>query len=465
MKNRLENIKNVYLLGIGGIGMSALARYFKLNGFQVAGYDRTDSDITNQLQDLGIEIHFDDNSELFPKNWTSDNTLVIITPAIPANLGLVTFLKKQNFQLFKRSQVLGLLTRDKTGIAVAGTHGKTSVSSMCGHIMHQAKQGCSAFLGGIANNYNSNLLLSENNSEFVVIEADEFDRSFLQLYPRFAAITSMDADHLDIYETHENLLAAFHQFIAQINTKGVLIHKKGLRVNNSIRNDISYRTYSLKEQADYYTENLQITEDGFIFNLVTPNGKIENLSLPYPGWINVENSVVASALALEAGVSSNELRNALATYKGVKRRFQLQLKTQKHILIDDYAHHPEELRVTITSVKEMYAGRKITGIFQPHLYSRTNDFASEFAQSLSLLDELILLDIYPARELPMEGVSSQIIFDKVNLSNKQLIQKEQLTEVINNGEWDVVLMMGAGDIDRLVLPVKTILENSEKNAE
>ncbi|MCL3782414.1 UDP-N-acetylmuramate--L-alanine ligase [Prolixibacteraceae bacterium JC049] len=465
MKNRLENIKHVYLLGIGGIGMSALARYFKLNGCEVAGYDRTPSDITNQLTDLGIAIHFEDNIELFPGSWTLENTLIIVTPAIPADLKELNELKSRGFELLKRSQVLGLLTRDKTGIAVAGTHGKTSVSTMCGHIMHRSKQGCSAFLGGIANNYNSNLLLSENDSENVVVEADEFDRSFLQLYPHYAAITSMDADHLDIYETHENLLEAFHQFIQQIDAGGVLINKKGLPVDKSRNQEITYRTYSLKEEADYYTQNLQITEDGFTFDLVTPNGRIENLNLPYPGWINVENSVVASALALEAGVGEEELRAALTDYQGVKRRFQLKLKNEKHVLIDDYAHHPEELRVTITSVKEMYAGRKVTGVFQPHLYSRTNDFAVEFAESLSLLDELILLDIYPARELPMEGVTSEIIFDKVKLLKKQLIVKEQLTDVINNGDWDVVLMMGAGDIDRLVAPVKTILENSDKDVE
>ena len=456
----LNDIGLVYFLGIGGIGMSALARYFKHAGFVVSGYDRTETALTRELVAEGIDVHYDDRPEWVAAALKKEETLVVLTPAVPADMGERVFLEKSGFRIKKRSEVLGMICAQSKTCAVAGTHGKTTVSTMLAHILKTSKLDCTAFLGGISKNYQTNLLLS-SESEWMVAEADEFDRSFLRLFPDLAVVTSMDADHLDIYGDHQSIIESFNAFVAQVKPGGAAVVKKGLPIDQGRNSQARYYSYSLNEQADFYAENLRLVDEAYHFSLVHPKGKIEHLCLNYPGRMNVENAVAASSLAILAGVESGELREALASYQGVKRRFDVRYRSPKYLLIDDYAHHPEELKATIGSVKAMFAGRWVTGIFQPHLYSRTNDFYRDFARELSQLDEVILLDIYPAREKPMPGVSSEMIFEALKNEYKLLTTKSDLLEVAKNIKPGVVLMMGAGDIDSLVEPVRKILTEKD----
>lgn len=450
---KFSDIKQVYFLGIGGIGMSALARYFASQGIAVSGYDRTKTELTTALENEGIAVHYEDNPGLLPANLDQSDSLIVFTPAIPATHSELNTLIDRGFRLYKRAAVLGIICNSRRTIAVAGTHGKTTVSTIAAHIMKSSDKGCSAFLGGISKNYHTNLLLDDSGSDWIVAEADEFDRSFLQLTPELAVITSMDADHLDIYGSHEKVIESFGQFIGKIKIGGALVMKKGLPVEPD---DARHRTftYSIKEPADFYAENIALKDGYYQFDLVTPEKRIDGLVLNYPGLLNVENSVAAAAVTLLAGASDDAVRTALASYSGVKRRFDVHLKNENYILIDDYAHHPEELRATITSVREIYQNKVLTGVFQPHLYTRTRDFAEGFASSLDLLDEVVVLDIYPARELPIEGVTSEIILERMKNKNKVICSKSELTKLASTFKPGVVLMMGAGDIDTLVEPVK-----------
>jgi UDP-N-acetylmuramate--alanine ligase len=449
----LNNIRNVYFLGIGGIGMSALARYFHATGRGVAGYDRTPTPLTRQLSAEGIAVHYSDDPLLVPVSFRSaGDTLVVLTPAVPADHAELAWFRKNGFGIHKRSEILGLIARHKKTIAVAGTHGKTTVSTMIAHIMSQSESGCSAFLGGISKNFNSNLVLNME-SDWLVAEADEFDRSFLQLQPYAAIVTSMDPDHLDIYGNAESMREAFSQFITQINRQGILLMKKGLPVNRSIAPEHIY-SYALNEEADFRAENIRLENRKYFFDLSGPGIAIRDISLIHPGKVNVENAVAASSMAALLGTGNDVIRKALETFSGIQRRFDYHINTNTKVYIDDYAHHPKELEATITSVRELYPGKKITGIFQPHLYSRTRDLADDFAKSLGLLDQLILLDIYPARELPIEGVNAGLIFNKVRLAEKIMCSRDQLLNRLGEMDIQVLITLGAGDIDTLVDPIK-----------
>ncbi len=455
---KLDDYQHIYFIGIGGIGMSALARYFYNKGKNVAGYDRVSTGITDELVKMGISVHYNDDINLIPDviRKNINETLVIYTPAIPSNHSELNYFKQNLFRLMKRAEVLGMLFNSKKGIAIAGTHGKTTTTTMTTHLLTQSKVGCSAFLGGISLNYQTNLIVTD--SDYVVAEADEYDRSFLQLYPVYAVITSTDPDHLDIYGTHNEVIKAFEQFIRQIQAGGVLIYKKGIKANVRVNNQITCYTYSTTENdADFKPVNLRIDGRNQIFDLITPTGIVENLILPVPGSMNLENATAALAVAKTVGASDDELRQALVSFMGVKRRFEYHIDSEKIKLIDDYAHHPEELKACIHTAKSIYPEYKITGIFQPHLYSRTRDFATEFAQALDLLDEVILLDIYPARELPIEGVTSELIFNQMKNTNKVLCSKNELLNILNNKDFQVLITMGAGDIDTLVEPIKQLL--------
>jgi len=451
---KFTDIKQVYFLGIGGIGMSALARYFASQGIAVSGYDRTATELTAALENEGIAVHYNDDPALLPANLDVADSLIVYTPAVPATHKELNVLIDCGFEIHKRAEVLGIICNSKRTIAVAGTHGKTSVSTITAHILKSSTKGCAAFMGGISKNYKTNLLLDDTGSEWIVAEADEFDRSFLHLKPELAVITSMDADHLDIYGTHEKVIESFKLFAGNIKDGGALVHKKGLPIGSDYSAKYKSYSYSITETADFCAVNIELKDGYYQFDLKTPEFTIEKLVLNYPGLLNVENSVAASALSLLAGVSPEEIRGALATYAGVKRRFDIHLKNENFVLIDDYAHHPEELRATIQSVRDIYKDRTLTGVFQPHLYSRTNDFAEGFAKSLDLLDEIVLLDIYPARELPMEGVTSDLIFKKLKNTNKRLCAKSGLVGLAATFKPGIVIMMGAGDIDSLVEPVK-----------
>ena len=454
----IEDFKNIYFVGIGGIGMSAIARYFKAIGKNVSGYDKTQTLLTGELEKEGIDIIFKDGVDIIPEVYLNKKeTLVVYTPAIPSNHEQLSFFINKDFILMKRAQVLGFLSDPLNGIGIAGTHGKTTVSSLTAHIFKTSALDCNAFLGGIARNYNTNLLLSKT-SPWVVLEADEFDRSFLQLHPQVAVVTSMDADHLDIYGEKEELEKTFQDYVKQIKKGGHLVYKKGLDLNPS---DINLYSYSLEDKADFYAINLKLVQGLYQFDLVHPKGCIEGLKLSYPGRINVENAIAASAVALICGISQEELRLALNSFIGVRRRFDYRIKNDKLVFIDDYAHHPKELWESISSVKAIYPNKKITGIFQPHLYTRTRDFADGFAESLDLLDELILLDIYPARELPIEGVDSNLILNKMKKKGR-ICSKEELIKQIEQSEIEVLLTLGAGDIDKLVEPLEKIMNQRIK---
>lgn len=456
----MQKITSVYFVGAGGIGMSALARYFRAKGKQVAGYDKTPSDLTAALIEEGIRIHYTDDITLIPADCKQiDSTLVIYTPAIPETHTELNYFKTNGFMLMKRARVLGEITRTERGLCVAGTHGKTTTSSMLAHLLKQSHVDCNAFLGGILKNYNSNLMLSDK-SDLAVIEADEFDRSFHWLNPYMAVITAVDPDHLDIYGTPAAYRESFEHFTSLIRPDGCLVMKKGLQLQPRLPEGTKLYTYSATEEANFFAQNIRIGNGDIVFDFVTPDGSIPDVKLGVPVKVNIENGVAAMALAWLNGVTPEEIRRGMASFAGPVRRFDFHLKEDDIVLLDDYAHHPAELKASIQSVKELYPDKKVTGIFQPHLYTRTRDFAADFAASLSLLDELILLDIYPAREEPIPGVTSQIIFDRVTIPNKRMIRKEELLDLVQKeaASFEVVLMVGAGNIDRLVEPVKQILE-------
>lgn len=456
----MQKITSVYFVGAGGIGMSALARYFRAKGKQVAGYDKTPSDLTAALIEEGIRIHYTDDISLIPEDCKQiDSTLVIYTPAIPETHTELNYFKTNGFTLMKRARVLGEITRTERGLCVAGTHGKTTTSSMLAHLLKQSHVDCNAFLGGILKNYNSNLMLSDK-SDLAVIEADEFDRSFHWLNPYMAVITAVDPDHLDIYGTPAAYRESFEHFTSLIRPDGCLVMKKGLQLQPRLPEGTKLYTYSATEEADFFARNIRIGNGDILFDFVTPDGCIPDVKLGVPVKVNIENGVAAMALAWLNGLTPEEIRRGMESFAGPVRRFDFHLKKDDIVLLDDYAHHPAELKASIQSVKELYPDKKVTGIFQPHLYTRTRDFAADFAASLSLLDELILLDIYPAREEPIPGVTSQIIFDRVTIPNKRMIRKEELLDLVQKeaASFEVVLMVGAGNIDRLVEPVKQILE-------
>ncbi|MBQ1913567.1 MAG: UDP-N-acetylmuramate--L-alanine ligase [Bacteroidales bacterium] len=445
-------MKNVYFIGIGGIGMSALARYYKFKGFEVAGYDRTPSDLTHALEKEGISVHYEDRPDLVPDDV--DETLVVYTPAIPADLGELVKAREGGYALLKRSRTLGEITRGQRCLAVSGTHGKTTTSTLTAHIFTQSGEGCSAFLGGISRNYGTNLLMSRN--ETVVVEADEFDRSFLQLFPEIAVITAVDADHLDIYGDYAHVVEAFKAFAAQVS--GTLIAKKGIPVGPA-DTPARYLTYHYTDpEADFYAAHPVSDAFGCIhYDLHWPGGVIEDVRVGAPGWVNAENSVAAAAIALTYGLKPEEVKAAIGTFEGVKRRLEVHFNSGKLTYVDDYAHHPAELASAISSLRSMFPGRRLTAIFQPHLYTRTRDFAAEFAQALSAVDQLILLDIYPAREEPIPGVTSEMIFKDVQAPEKVLLKKEELMDYLQDAPLDVLVTFGAGNIDRFIEPITQLV--------
>lgn len=445
--------KNVYFIGIGGIGMSAIARYFKFKGLNVSGYDKTESELTDTLQKQGIDVHYEDNVDFIPKDV--ENTLVVYTPAIPHDMGELVYVQEHGYKVLKRSKILGEITDGERCLAVAGTHGKTTTSTLTAHILTESGEGCSAFLGGISKNYGTNLLMSHSNA--VVAEADEFDRSFLQLHPEIAVITAIDADHLDIYGDISHVLEAFKAFASQVH--GTVITKLGLDITAEDTKAKILRYHYNDSRADFYARNQRPDSLGyFSFDLVYPGGVMENVKCGTPGWVNVENSVAAAAICLTYGVNPEAIRHAIGTFQGVKRRLDIHLNTEKISYIDDYAHHPKELATAISSMRDIFPGRKLTAIFQPHLYTRTRDFAEGFAEALSKVDKLILLDIYPAREEPIPGVTSEIIYDKVTAPEKVLLKKEELMGYLEKEPVDVLVTFGAGNIDRFIEPIEDMLK-------
>ena len=453
----VNTLKAVYFIGAGGIGMSALVRYFLSIGKKVAGYDRTPSELTQRLIAEGADIHYEENVEYIPNEFHNPNTtLVVYTPAIPATHAELIYFQSKGFTIQKRSQVLGLLTQSGKGLCVAGTHGKTTTSTMTAHLLHQSSIGCNAFLGGISKNYSTNLLLSDS-SEYVVIEADEFDRSFHWLTPFATIITATDADHLDIYGTKEAYLESFNHYTSLIRPGGALIIRKGIELEPRLQEGVTLYTYS-REEGDFHAENIRIGNGEIIFDYVSPFGNIKDIQLGVPVAINIENGVAAMALAQISGVNNEEIKSAMASFGGVDRRFDFKIKNDKVVFLSDYAHHPEEIKQSILSMRALYEDKKITGIFQPHLYTRTRDFYQEFAESLSLLDEVILTEIYPARELPIEGVSSRLIYDHLRPGiEKTLCQKEEITEILKQKSIEVLITLGAGDIENYVQPICEIL--------
>lgn len=440
----LNSVHNVYFIGIGGIGMSALARYFMANGKTVSGYDKTPTEITNALTNLGINICFSDALENVPKPFLSKTeTLVVYTPAVKQHAQLAYF-KEEGFAVLKRSQVLGHITEHTFCLAVAGTHGKTTTTSILGHLMYSCNVPVTAFLGGISENYNSNYI--SKGTEVSVVEADEFDRSFLTLSPNLACITSMDADHLDIYGDVSELEKSFREFSKKLKPNGKLFVKNGLPVQGI--------TFGVNDNADYAVKNIKIENGLYVFDVKTPKTLLANFKFALPGRHNLLNALAAVAMALEYGCNAEQLKQALATYKGVKRRFSYHIKTNDLVYIDDYAHHPEEINAVHQAVREMYPGKKVLAVFQPHLFSRTQDFANEFAKSLSQFNEVLLMDIYPARELPIPGVTSEWLLGKIENQNKQLVKKEDLINKIKASQAQVVLTIGAGDIGEEVKQIK-----------
>ena len=455
----MNKYNRYFFLGIGGIGMSALARYFKTKGFEVAGYDRSETKLTQDLTTEGIQVIYNQEVNHIPTEYMNPkSTLIIVTPAIPEEHSQLQYFKENNFIIQKRAQVLGDITRQSKGICVAGTHGKTTTSTIAAHLLYQSQVTCSAFLGGISNNYNTNLLLSKD-SNYVVIEADEYDRSFHQLSPYMAVITSADADHLDIYETADAFRESFEHFTSLIRPGGALIMRKGIDIQPRLQKGVKVYTYSMNDGGDFSAENIKVGKGEIKFDFVTPTDRINDVRLGVPVMINVENSVAAMALAWLNGVTAEELRVGISSFSGIYRRFNIVYKSDNVVYMDDYAHHPSELNASISSIRALYPDRKITGIFQPHLYTRTRDFAADFASALSKLDELILLDIYPARELPIEGVNSEIILRNVTLENKTLCSKENLLILLKDKKLDVLVTFGAGDIDKFVPLIKMQLKN------
>ncbi|MFA7043334.1 MAG: UDP-N-acetylmuramate--L-alanine ligase [Bacteroidales bacterium] len=445
---------HIYFVGIGGIGMSNLARYFKTKGKVVAGYDRSKSALTKELEGEGIAVHYTDDVTAIPAGFlNNESTLVVRTPAVPESHSELRFFNDNGYKVLKRAQVLGTISRDSRSLCIAGTHGKTTTTTMTAHLLKQSIVDCSAFLGGISNNYHTNLLLSDD-SDLTVIEADEYDRSFHQLTPYMAVITAVDADHLDIYKTHAEYLESFAHFTELIRPDGCLVIKKGIPLKPRVVPGARVYSYSVKEKADFFAKNVHYDTGRLFFDFNYQGGVIHDIELGVPIQVNVENAVAALALAHLNGVTDEELRIGLATFKGTWRRFDFQIRRDDFIYLDDYAHHPEELRASISSIKALYPGKKITGIFQPHLYSRTRDFADEFASVLSELDDLILLDIYPAREQPIPGVTSEMILKKVNLKFKTITTLDKVLGVLDTKKPEILVTLGAGSIDTLVPLIK-----------
>ena len=453
----LKDIKAVYFVGAGGIGMSAIARYFLNKGMTVAGYDKTPSELTHNLEKEGMQIHYEENVNAIPQECRdASHTLIIYTPAIPAEHKELVFFRERGFDIQKRAQVLGTLTRTHKGLCVAGTHGKTSTSTMCAHIMHQSSVDCNAFLGGISKNYGTNYILSE--SDYVVIEADEFDRSFHWLRPWMSVITATDPDHLDIYGTKEAYLESFRHYSTLIQPGGALIIRKGLEMKAEVQEGVRVYEYS-RDEGDFHAENIKIENGGVTFNFVSPIENVPNVTLGQPIPINIENGVAAMAMAQLNGCTADELRNGMATYGGVDRRFDFKIKDSRHVFLSDYAHHPKEIYQSAKSMRELYQNRKITAIFQPHLYTRTRDFYKDFASALSQLDEVVLCDIYPAREQPIPGVTSKLIYD--NLAEgveKSMIRKEDVLDFVRSRDFDVLIVLGAGDLDNYVPQIAEIIK-------
>ena len=454
-------MKAVYFVGAGGIGMSALERYFLSQGLVVAGYDRTPCALTEELRAEGADIHYEDNPDLIPEACRDpQETLVVYTPAIPESHRELTYFRQGGFDIQKRAQVLGTLTRSMKGLCVAGTHGKTTTTSMCAHLLHESTVGCNAFLGGITKNYGTNYLLDQK-SEYVVIEADEFDRSFHQLRPFATVITATDADHLDIYGTEEAYLESFAHYTSLVQPGGALVVHRGLKMQERLQPGVRRYDYA-RTEGDFHAENIRIGGGRILFDFVSPLGNIADVELGVPVSINIDNGIAALALAQLAGAGEAELRRAMATFAGVDRRFDFVLKNDRHVLLSDYAHHPAEIRQSILSVREVFEGRKVSAVFQPHLFTRTRDFFKEFADSLSLLDEVFLTEIYPARELPIEGVTSQLIYDNLRPDMaKHLVAKSQLVEALKHSDTDVLIVLGAGDVVDLMPALKAALEGGE----
>ena len=454
----IKDIKAVYFVGIGGIGMSAIARYFIKKGLVVAGYDKTPSTLTQQLEKEGMLIHYTEDVDAIPNACKQPaSCLVIYTPAIPENHQEMQYFRANGFEIQKRAQVLGTLTREHKGLCVAGTHGKTTTSTMCAHIMHQSHLDCNAFLGGISKNYGTNYILSE--SDFVVIEADEFDRSFHWLSPYMTVITSTDPDHLDIYGTKEAYLESFRHYSERIQPGGALIIHRGLEMKENIPAGVRRYDYALNE-GDFHAENIRIENGEITFDFISPIESVKNVELGQPVPINIENGVAAMAMAQLAGCTADELRNGLKTYGGVDRRFDFKIKNDRLVFLSDYAHHPKEIYQSAKSIRELYKDRKITAIFQPHLYTRTRDFYKDFADALSLLDEVILTEIYPARELPIEGVTSELIYNNLRPGiEKQIINKADVLQFVKERSFDVLIVLGAGDLDNQVPEITKLLNS------
>lgn len=454
----LQHIKAVYFIGAGGIGMSALARYFLHMGRVVAGYDKTPTPLTRELVQEGIPIHYDEDVEAIPEACKDvQSCLVIYTPAVPETHKELAFFRRQGFEIQKRAQVLGTLTRSHKGLCVAGTHGKTSTSTMCAHIMHESHIDCNAFLGGISKNYGTNYILS-SHSDYVVIEADEYDRSFHWLRPWMTVITATDPDHLDIYGTKEAYLESFRHYTTLIQPGGALIIHTDLEMKANVGANVRTFTYS-RDAGDFYAENIKIADGEISFDFVSPLENVPGVVLGQPVPINIENGVAAMAMAQLNGCTADELRAGMKTYLGVERRFDFQIRNNRHVLLSDYAHHPQEILQSAKSIRELYRDRKITAIFQPHLYTRTRDFYADFARALSMLDEVILCDIYPAREQPIHGVTSRLIYDQLAPGvKKELIHKEDVLDWVRNHDSDVLIILGAGDLNDYVPQIKAILE-------
>ncbi|MBR1595250.1 MAG: UDP-N-acetylmuramate--L-alanine ligase [Phocaeicola sp.] len=455
----IHTIKSVYFIGAGGIGMSALVRFFLSKGKEVSGYDRTPTELTERLNQEGASIHYEDNVKLIPQNFMDKETaLIVYTPAVPDSHTELTFFREHGFNIMKRSQVLGMLTKTGKGLCVAGTHGKTTTSTMAAHLLHQSHVGCNAFLGGISKNYDTNLLLSDT-SDYIVIEADEFDRSFHWLTPYASVITATDADHLDIYGTKEAYLESFQHYTTLIQPGGALILHEGLELQPKLQEGVRQYTYS-KDSGDFHAANIRIGGGEIFFDLVSPFGNIQDIQLGVPVLINIENGIAAMALAQLSGANAEEIKHGMASFKGVDRRFDFKIKNDRIAFLSDYAHHPEEIRQSILSLRALYPDKKLTAIFQPHLYSRTADFYKEFADSLSLLDEVILTEIYPAREKPIPGVTSKLIYDNLRPGiEKSICRKEDLLSLLPQKSLDVLIVLGAGDLNDYVPQITDILNN------
>ncbi|RZJ67184.1 MAG: UDP-N-acetylmuramate--L-alanine ligase [Flavobacterium sp.] len=445
--SNLNQIHNVYFIGIGGIGMSALARYFKYSGKNVVGYDKTPTELTYVLEQKGIHVHYKDDIQFIPSDFTPENTLVVITPAVPKDHSEWKHFLQNGYTVKKRAEVLGIITKDTFCFAVAGTHGKTTTSSILGHVLFESGVEMTAFLGGIVENYDSNLI--GNGTKVTVVEADEFDRSFLHLHPDIACITSMDADHLDIYGDSASIEASFREFADKVSDKGMLFIAEGLPLEGM--------TVAVNKDADFKAFDIRIIDGEYHFSVQTPNEVIPDVRFALPGWHNLSNALMALAMARTFGVSADKIKKALVSFKGIKRRFSYQIKTPSRVYIDDYAHHPTEINAVHQAVRELYPGKKVVAAFQPHLFSRTKDFADDFAKSLSQFDEILLLDIYPARELPMEGITSEWLLSKIENPDKKLVSKSQLVHEIMAADADVIVTIGAGDIGELVPEIKKAL--------